>query len=156
MNDLLRLLVIAVAVLGIRGVACGQGAAGEVPDPLGLRETGDLLERHLELDDSDRLLIEAIHDDYLRDFEVLRDGPIADFLAIGREIRASNTGMMPSLKRLEGYFDAWRSVVGRVHRLDERFFASMAATLGEDAVDGVERARQTRRRQADAAAGMGG
>ena len=156
MNDLLRLLVIGVAVLGIRGVACGQGAAGEVPDPLGLRETGDLLERHLELGDSDRLLIEAIHDDYLRDFEVLRDGPIADFLAIGREIRASNTGMMPSLKRLEGYFDAWRSVVGRVHRLDERFFASMAATLGEDAVDGVERARLTRRRQADAAAVMGG
>ena len=156
MNDLLRLLVIGVALLGIRGVACGQGAAGEVPDPLGLRETGDLLERHLELGDSDRLLIEAIHDDYLRDFEVLRDGPIADFLAIGREIRASNTGMMPSLKRLEGYFDAWRSVVGRVHRLDERFFASMAATLGEDAVEGVERARLTRRRQADAAAVMGG
>ena len=156
MNDLLRLLVIGVALLGIRGVACGQGAAGEVPDPLGLRETGDLLERHLELGDSDRLLIEAIHDDYLRDFEVLRDGPIADFLAIGREIRASNTGMMPSLKRLEGYFEAWRSVVGRVHRLDERFFASMAATLGEDAVEGVERARLTRRRQADAAAVMGG
>ena len=156
MNGHFRLLVIAVAMLVIRGVACGQGAAGEVPDPLGLRETRALFDRYLDLDDSDALLIEAIHDDYLRDFEALRDGPIAEFLAIGREVRASNTGIMPSLKQLEAYFDAWRSVLGRVHQLDEQLFASVTATLGEDAADGVDRARLVRRRQADAAAVMGG
>ncbi|RPG22785.1 MAG: hypothetical protein CBB69_000290 [Phycisphaera sp. TMED9] len=156
MTSLFRLLVIAVAVLGIRAAAFGQGASGEVPDPLGLRETGELFDRYVDLDDSDWLLIEAMHDDYLADFETLRDGPIAEFLAIGRELRASNTGMIPSLKQLEGFFDAWRSVVGRVHRLDEQFFASVAATVGEEAAEGVERARLVRQRQADAAAVMGG
>ncbi|MAD78148.1 MAG: hypothetical protein CMJ51_02105, partial [Planctomycetaceae bacterium] len=156
MASLPRLLVIAVALLGIRTAAFGQGASGEVPDPLGLRATGELFDRYLELEDSDWLLIEAIHDDYLADFETLRNGPIADFLKVGRELRASNTGMMPSLKQLEGYFDGWRSVVGSVHRLDERFFASVKATLGEEAVEGVERARLVRRRQADAASVMGG
>lgn len=156
MTSLPRLLVIAVALLGIRTAAFGQGASGEVPDPLGLRATGELFDRYLELEDSDWLLIEAIHDDYLADFETLRNGPIADFLKVGRELRASNTGMMPSLKQLEGYFDGWRSVVGSVHRLDERFFASVTATLGEEAVEGVERARLVRRRQADAASVMGG
>ncbi len=156
MNNLFKPLLIAVAMLVIRGVACGQGAAGEVPDPLGLRETGALFDRYLDLDDSDALLIEAIHDDYLRDFEALRDGPIAELLAISRELRASNTGMMPSLKQLERYFDAWRSVLGRVHRLDEQLFASVTAALGEDAADGVDRARLVRRRQADAASVMGG
>jgi hypothetical protein len=53
MNGHFRLLVIAVAMLVIRGVACGQGAAGEVPDPLGLRETRALFDRYLDLDDSD-------------------------------------------------------------------------------------------------------
>ena len=102
MTSLPRLLVIAVALLGIRTAAFGQGASGEVPDPLGLRATGELFDRYLELEDSDWLLIEAIHDDYLADFETLRNGPIADFLKVGRELRASNTGMMPSLKQLEG------------------------------------------------------
>ncbi|MAB71385.1 MAG: hypothetical protein CMJ54_02635, partial [Planctomycetaceae bacterium] len=156
MTSLFRLLVIAVAVLGIRAVAFGQGASGEVPDPMGLRETRELFERYVGLDDSDWLLIEATHDDYLADFETLRDGPIAEFLEVGRALRASNTGMMPSLERLEDYFDAWRSVVGSVHRLDERFFASVAATVGEEAAKGVKRARLVRRRQADAAAVMGG
>ncbi|MAH67257.1 MAG: hypothetical protein CMJ27_12930 [Phycisphaerae bacterium] len=156
MTSLFRLLVIAVALLGIRAAAFGQGASGEVPDPMGLRETRELFERYVDLDDSDWLLIEAMHDDYLADFETLRDGPIAAFLEVGRALRASNTGMMPSLERLEDYFDAWRSVVGSVHRLDERFFASVAAIVGEEAVEGVERARLVRRRRADAAAVMGG
>ena len=60
MTSLPRLLVIAVALLGIRTAAFGQGASGEVPDPLGLRATGELFDRYLELEDSDWLLIEGI------------------------------------------------------------------------------------------------
>ena len=151
----LRLLAIGIAVLGIRGIAFAQGASGEAPDPLGLREAGELFERHLDLEDSDWILIEAIHDDYLTDFATIRDGPIADFLATGRALRAANTGMMPGLKSLEAYFNAWQTVVGLVHRIDEQFFASVTATLGQDAVEGVERARRVRRRRADASAVMG-
>ena len=122
----LRLLAIGIAVLGIRGIAFAQGASGEAPDPLGLREAGELFERHLDLEDSDWILIEAIHDDYLTDFATIRDGPIADFLATGRALRAANTGMMPGLKSLEAYFNAWQTVVGLVHRIDEQVFASRA------------------------------
>ena len=150
-----RLLVFGIAVLVVRDVAFGQGASGEVPDPMGLREVNELLDRHLDLDASERLMVEAIHDEYLSDFAKIRDTQIAVFLADGRAMAAANTGIMPSLEVLEAYVDSWRAAVSLVHQVDARLFTSMSASMGDDAIDGIERARLVRRRRASTSTVMG-
>ena len=156
----LRLVAVGIAVLVIRDVAPGQGAPGEVPDPMGLREVNDLLDRYLEVGPSERLVVEAIHDDYLADFARIRDDEIAEFLEFGRVLRApagrAATNFMPSLDALKAYVESWRTAVLLVHRLDDRFFASLSASLGDDPTAGVERARLVRRRRANASSAMGG
>ena len=92
-------LVLAAIVSAIGIIAPGasaQGTDGAVPDPISTAELNRYAER-LGLSDQQRVALDALHDEYKRDFRTLREGDIAKM----RAAAGSMQGTMPSKEELE-------------------------------------------------------
>ena len=72
-------LALAAAVLLPAATVTAQGTSGTLPGPINSRQLMQYADM-LGLSDSQRLVMESVHDDYRTRFRTLRDGEIASFL----------------------------------------------------------------------------
>jgi hypothetical protein len=139
---LITALVLAFPLL--EQPAAGQGTTGTLPDPISTRELTRYADR-LQLDASQRLAIESIHDEYKSAFRKLRDDEIADFL---EEMRSwQGMGMMPQREVVESFFKEMEKLRAMIKKLDDRLFDRLLPVLTDEQQPMLARVRLARERK---------
>jgi hypothetical protein len=117
------------------------GTQGTLADPISTRQLMDYAER-LDLSASQRGALESLHDDYKRNFRILRDGEIAEFMG---ELH-SMQGVMPSKDDVERLFKSISRLQGRIAVLDAQLFDRLGPLLTEEQALALPRVRLARER----------
>ena len=92
MRSFLVSALIVCATVSMNRISYGQGTNGMLPDPIGLRESQILLQRYAQLRPDQLPILEAVHNDYLQKFKVLREGPIKKYLEFMSQMSAEQMG----------------------------------------------------------------
>ncbi|MHC5002026.1 MAG: hypothetical protein ACYTJ0_02785 [Planctomycetota bacterium] len=135
------LLVAMLAALLLTPSAVGQGTSGTFPGPIGSRRLNDYAER-LHLGPQQRLAMQALHEQYQREFRLLRDGDIAVLLEQQRSLQ----GGVPKRARIERYFDQLQRIQAMIEAVDDRFFDRLAPILTDAQRTQLPRLRLARAR----------
>jgi hypothetical protein len=139
-----RLLAVAVlALLAVAAAARGQGTSGQVPGPMSTFELRSTLEIYVRPSPAEWETIESLHDDYREAFRQLREGEIEKFLLEMRSMQQA----MPTRRSMEDFLRKYDRIQDRIALIDGTLFDGIAAIVGEERRDGVERAREHRTRQ---------
>jgi hypothetical protein len=137
------LVTVVLATLLTRpAVVTAQGTTGALPDPITTRELMRYAER-LDLSEPQRAAVTTIHDDYRRDFRILRDGEIAEFLG---SMHGMQGGGMPERERVEKFLEDMERLLLRIESLDDRMFERMLPILSEAQAAELPRVRLDRAR----------
>ena len=140
----LLLLALATAVLLPASPARGQGTSNTLPDPIGGQDLAAYALR-LELSDQQRLAIDRFHDQYLVDFETLRDGAIETFLEESGNLMRTFM-FAPDSKRVKSAINDLNRLMSRIKALDDALFDQMLSVLSEEQAGAMPRVRQMRER----------
>jgi hypothetical protein len=111
--------------------------------------TGELTEygNRFGLSRDQRRAVESLHDEYKREFRILRDGDIARFMKQMRTLWGGAAGGMPSRATLEEFFEELEKLQGRIAAVDGRLFDRVQPLLTEDQLATMPRIRERRERQ---------
>ena len=140
-------LMTLLVILACSQHALGQGTNGLVTDPMGLRESRELIDRYAKLRKEQWPLLEGAHDDYLVKFTALRDGPVQDYLDEIKGMNAGMTGQIPEVDVVREMFEKGERISRRIASVDDEFFRNVTVLVDEDQVPGIARARMARQRQ---------
>jgi len=132
------ILLVAVA---LPGVALAQGTGGSLPDPISSRELDQFMDR-LKMDDAQRRATESLHESYLEDFKLLREGEIEKFMEATRSMQ----GNMPERAQLEEFLNDMNRLQTRIARLDDQLFDRVLPLLRDDQQIPLTRAKMFRAR----------
>lgn len=141
-HRLIASIVVALLVLLVPA-AHGQGTSGQVPDPISTFELRSTLDIYVRPSPVEWETIESVHDDYREAFRQLREGDIEKFLLEMRSMQQA----MPTKRSMEEFFRKYDRIQDRIAQIDGTLFDGIAAIVGEERRDGVERAREHRTRQ---------
>ncbi len=139
-RHLLVVLTLATLAIPVRPIAA-QGTSGALPAPINSRQLDRYADR-LGLSASQRLAVEALHDEYRREFRALREGEIATFL---REQQAVQGGI-PQRNVVEDMLEKLDRLHAKIALLDNRLFDQMLPMLAEEQHVVVPRLRLDRER----------
>ncbi len=123
--------------------AFGQGTSGTLPDPISTSE----LQRYairLQLSPQQLQAAESLHDQYKREFRMLRDGEISTFLKDMRKLQGN--GMMPSRDTMEEFLDRMDKLFKKIELLDNRLFDQLQSILTDEQLAIMPRVRKARQR----------
>jgi len=134
-------LLLAAMVL-MTAPAGAQGTSGAFAGPISSRQLMRYAQR-LNLSDQQRQALEPIHDEYKRQFRVLRDGEIAAFL----NQQQSTQGGIPKREVVDAALEDLDRLRTKIKALDERFFDRLLPILTEGQQAIVPRIRMARERQ---------
>jgi hypothetical protein len=149
---LVAMLTAALLTLTLVGhEAHAQGTSGTLPDPISTRELMSYADR-LRLSDQQRQAVSALHEEYKRDFRVLREGEIAQFLTDIRNAEAATR--VPDRKTVEDIFKRMSALRRRIETVDSQLFDRMQELLTADQVARMSRVRLARERARFAAQRM--
>ena len=115
-----------------------------LPDPMTTRQLMEYADR-LQLDASQRLAIESIHDEYKNEFRTLRDGEIADFLEETRSWQGMDG--MPQREVMESFINKMERLQASIKKLDDGLFDRLVPVLSEEQLPMLARVRLARERQ---------
>jgi hypothetical protein len=134
--------LLLAAILLLAPAARGQGTSGSLPGPISSSQLMRFADR-LALSDQQRLAAESIHDDYKRQFRLLRDGEIAAFL----QEQQSMQGGIPQREAVEKLLEEQQRLRAKIKALDDQFFDRLLPILTEAQQEQVPRLRLVRERQ---------
>ncbi len=121
--------------------ASAQGTSGTLPNPISSGQLMQYADR-LDLSRQQRGALESMHDEYKRDFRLLREGEIAAFL----EKQQSMQGGIPTRDAVEKLLDELDKVQTKIKVLDNRLFDRALPILSERQQVQIPRIRLARER----------
>ncbi len=130
-----------LAVLAAPTIALGQ-ADDMLPGPMSTPDLGRYMDR-LRLSPQQELAVEAMHDQYKREYRELQE---QEFDKFGQFMQQVN-GMFPAREDVKKLLDMQDSIHGRIRAIDERLFDQMQSLLTEDQLATLPRVRLTRQRE---------
>jgi len=142
MNVPLLIGLLLAAMVLMTAPAGAQGTSGAFAGPISSRQLMRYAQR-LKLSDQQRQALESIHDEYKRQFRVLRDGEIAAFL----EEQQSAQGGIPKREAVDAALEDLDRLRTKIKAMDERFFDRLLPILAEGQQAVVPRIRMARERQ---------
>ncbi len=146
-------IVVAAVILAAVLVppAAGQGTSGTMPEPIRTPEL-ERYARRLGLGPQQRLAAQSYHDDYKREFRLLREGEIAEFLAEMQSLQTAGT--FPSREKVSRIFTKMDGLNRKIRVLDDRFFDRLLPMLDEMQASALPRVRKARARKRFSVSGM--
>lgn len=138
-------IVCALAMLVPTGHSFAQGTSGMLPDPISTREL-DNYSRIIGLSEHQRQAIDPMHDQYLQQFQTLRESEIDQFLADARSLRRNMfnpTGLEDVKKATRDH----KRIMSRIASLDDQLMNQIQTVLSEEQVPALTRARMARERE---------
>jgi len=140
---LVCLLLMMILLAATPGRVMAQGTSGTVPDPI---STKDLLDfgKRLKLSGQQVTAVQAMHDEYKREFRTLREGEIAELLKDMRDMQGN--GMMPGRDAVKKFLDQTDLVNRRISEVDNRLFDQITTVLTPEQQAVMPRIKQARQR----------
>lgn len=138
-------LILAISVLAPVSGVHAQGTSGMLPDPISTRELDDY-GRVMQLSQQQRQAIDPMHDQYLAQFDQLRESEIGDFLQNAQSLRRnmfSPTGVEDVKKATRDH----KRIMARIASIDEQLLNQMQTVLSEQQLPSLSRVRLARERQ---------
>jgi hypothetical protein len=134
------LIVVAVLLLST-SPATAQGTSGAVPSPINSRQLMRYADR-LGLSGEQRRAFEALHDEYRREFRLLRDGEIARFL----EEAQGAQGGVPERELIDDLLDQRERIEAKIAAIDGGLFDRLLPMLSAEQQAVLPRVRLARQR----------
>jgi hypothetical protein len=134
--------LLLTAMILMTAPAGAQGTSGAFAGPISSRQLMRYAQR-LHLSEEQRQALESIHDEYKRQFRVLRDGEIAAFL----KEQQSAQGGIPRREVVEAALEDLDRLRTKIKALDERLFDRLLPILTDGQQSLVPRIRMARERQ---------
>ena len=141
----LAALACAAAVLLPCGHAAAQGTSGMLPDPISTRDLDDYA-RMLQLSQQQRQAIDPMHDQYLEQFNALRDSDISKFLESAQSLRRNMFDPSGTEEVKKATRDHKR-IMARIATLDEQLLNQVQTVLSEQQLAALSRVRMARERE---------
>lgn len=123
--------------------AAAQGTFGTLPDPISTSDLMGYADR-LDLSPQQRQAILTFHDQYKREFRVLREGEIADYLD---QMRQAEGPSMPQRKVVEDLIKGMERLNNRIAAVDNRMLDQIQTILTEEQTADLPRVRLARERK---------
>ncbi len=144
-NCRLRVLVVCwLAIAAATPFALAQGLRGKLADPISTRDL-ELYETMLGLSPGQEEAADRLHQDYVKLFRALRQGPVDRFLKEHKDVvSVYEVPDDPAIPRES--VRVLRDLQGRVQLLDDQFFSQIQSVLTEDQADELPVIRGIRRR----------
>ncbi|MCP3905794.1 MAG: hypothetical protein GY715_19375 [Planctomycetes bacterium] len=137
----LCMIVVMVSVAIPAARATAQGTSGALPGPINSQKLRLYADR-LDLSSSQRLAMEAAHDEYRRGFRELREGEIATFLKDQQAVQ----GGIPQRDVVEEILERFERIHTKIALLDDGLFDELVPMLSERQLSVVPRLRLQRER----------
>jgi hypothetical protein len=118
-----------------------QGTSGTLPGPMSSRMLNRCADR-LDLSKQQRLALLTLHEDYKRDFSILRRGDIAVFL----DAQTKAQGGIPEREKVDALLDDLRRIHAKIKALDDALFDRLGPLLTDAQLEALPRIRQVRER----------
>ena len=134
-------VVVAASALLPAPAAVAQGTSGSFPGPVDSAQLARYADV-LGLTDEQRMAFEAAHDNYRRDFRLLRDGEMAQFL----QEQQGMQGGLPERGAAERLLDDWQRLGAKIAILDGHLFDALVPMLSAEQLEMLPRLRLARER----------
>ena len=136
------LLLVTAVPFSIGSSVSAQGNFGQLPGPASSEELHQHLGRYLEFDISRAVDIGTLHEQYLADYKVLREGRIARWLMSAPGFESGMS--VPDISKVRRYVTEQQSLLSAIRKLDDRLFNQLTELFGPDHFANLERARKSR------------
>lgn len=140
---LVRTMCVAILALLLAAPLQAQGTSNQLPDPITTVELRRLMTLYVQPTDGEMASIEALHDDYQREFRLFRESDIEAFMK--RAEAMMGTGI-PSKAKMQEFSRDYDRINDQIAAIDNRFFDAATPLFGQERELGLKRARDARAR----------